>query len=332
MIEIGARVLAAVQHGAGLSLRVFDPDHARGYRLRAHARGLTVTTNSLGFRSPEIAPSKPVGTVRIVAVGESTTFGTELAGEHTYPARLEAKLNASDGDRRYEVINAGVPGYASYHHVAWAPALVSLRPDIAVLFVGWNDFWLAYAQGERWQPNTIDPAIPAYYTSFLYNESMAYRAFERLRRWIVYTTKRSPKAAVVARYEKAATNEAMFRAYRRNVESIVGAFVRGGGRVYLVRYPCLVRKEMTDEERDAVQRLEPFWEEFLPFITAQERLLAVIDAVAGERGLETIDLDGAFARFSGAARAALFIDIIHFSARGNEVIAEELLKRIGPAA
>src|SRR5256885_11060139 len=47
------------------------------------------------------------GVVRVLCLGESTTYGAQVA----YPEELEKLLNA--GGRRYQVINEGVPGINS---------------------------------------------------------------------------------------------------------------------------------------------------------------------------------------------------------------------------
>src|SRR5690349_15789398 len=64
-------------------------------------------TNSLGLRGPEVAED---GTARILAVGDSCTFGWGVAEGQSYPVQLETVLDRTLGAHRYQVINAGVPG------------------------------------------------------------------------------------------------------------------------------------------------------------------------------------------------------------------------------
>src|SRR3989338_8286393 len=61
----------------------------------------TVTTNSLGFRSPEPDSAKPM----IALVGDSITFGYGVADDETLAANLQKLLPG------YDIQNAGVPGY-----------------------------------------------------------------------------------------------------------------------------------------------------------------------------------------------------------------------------
>jgi len=56
-----------------------------------------------------------------------------------YSAALQRRLGA-----RYEVLNAAVPGYSSYQGLAWLRLqLLEARPDVTVIYFGWNDHWRA---------------------------------------------------------------------------------------------------------------------------------------------------------------------------------------------
>ncbi len=91
----------------------------------------TVTTNSLGFRSPEIVQGKPL----IAVLGDSITFGYGVADSETFPARLQIKL-----DDRYQVLNAGVPGYNLLQETAtYEKKIAALKPSALVLTFFWND-------------------------------------------------------------------------------------------------------------------------------------------------------------------------------------------------
>lgn len=73
--------------------------------------GIPVHINSRGFRGDEFEVPKPTGTYRILNVGDSVAFGWEVMQEDTYGQQLAAMLNERDDGSRYEVINAGVPGW-----------------------------------------------------------------------------------------------------------------------------------------------------------------------------------------------------------------------------
>ena len=92
--------------------------------------------NPQGFRGLPVAPDKPAGTLRIVAVGDSNTFGWDVDEGVNWPAQLQAMFAAS---RPTEVINAGVWGYSSFQGERRFMELTALHPDIALISFGGND-------------------------------------------------------------------------------------------------------------------------------------------------------------------------------------------------
>jgi N-acetylglucosaminyldiphosphoundecaprenol N-acetyl-beta-D-mannosaminyltransferase len=117
---------------------------SRQYRMRPHFQGqfrypefqTTVRTNSLGLREDrEYGPPRP-GVRRILALGDSFTMGYSVAQERTWVRRLEAQLG-----ERFEVINAGVPGYSTWQELAYLEEEgLALAPEVVLLgfFLG-ND-------------------------------------------------------------------------------------------------------------------------------------------------------------------------------------------------
>ena len=96
--------------------------------------------NSLGFRDREFAIKKDPGTVRIICMGDSITFGWPALVEKTYSRMLEKTLNRKMPQKTIEVINAGVPGYTSYQGMVWfKKELIKYSPDAIIVYFGVND-------------------------------------------------------------------------------------------------------------------------------------------------------------------------------------------------
>ncbi len=123
-------------------------------------KSVTVTTNSLGYRSPEINPVQKEKK-RILILGDSYTFGAYVENSETYSAVLQ-KLLAEHG-YDYEVINAGYAnGFEADEQYCWLiNEGLSLQPDVVIygMFLG-NDImgidkssWVAVDQFEL--PNRI---------------------------------------------------------------------------------------------------------------------------------------------------------------------------------
>ena len=100
---------------------------------------VAVQINSLGYRQPEFNPAK-TDQLRIVAIGDSFTFGDGVEEEAAWPRVLERAL-AGRQQRRVEVINAGVPGrWVDEYYLELKRRSLPLDPDLVIVgfFIG-ND-------------------------------------------------------------------------------------------------------------------------------------------------------------------------------------------------
>lgn len=96
------------------------------------------TFNALGLRGPEVTRSRPEGTLRVLAVGDSVTFGYHVADHETWPAHLAARL-AGRG-LRAEVINGGCGHFTITDQRQYLEErLLSLEPSVVVLQFCSND-------------------------------------------------------------------------------------------------------------------------------------------------------------------------------------------------
>ena len=97
--------------------------------------------NSLGYRGEEITNPKPDNVFRIVALGGSTTYGSNVPSyTQTYPHLLEKKLQKEYGYSNVEVINAGIGGHNSWESlINFQFRVLDLDPDMVILYHGAND-------------------------------------------------------------------------------------------------------------------------------------------------------------------------------------------------
>jgi acyl-CoA thioesterase-1 len=82
---------------------------------------------------PEATDPRPL----IVALGDSITAGLGVDPSQSYPAKLQAKLDA--GGYGYRVVNAGVSGDTSAQGLNRLSAVRELHPEIVILELGAND-------------------------------------------------------------------------------------------------------------------------------------------------------------------------------------------------
>lgn len=119
-----------------------DPEIGHEHRPNTAARlmGVDVSINATGQRDRDFVVPKPEGTVRLLMLGDSLTFGWGVPQEKTVAKRLEALLNGTPGDVRYEVVNAGVGNYNAGMSSRWMRAHgMALEPDFVIFNFSFND-------------------------------------------------------------------------------------------------------------------------------------------------------------------------------------------------
>jgi len=136
--------------------------HAHRPGAREMLMGREVTTNSLGLRDREVDAERKPGSVRVLMLGDSITFGWGVPQELTVSQRLDRALRTEG----VEVINSGVGNYNTRMEVEYfLTEGFKLKPDIVVLNYFIND---------------AEP-IPSYDNSFLEKHSKAFVYFSS--RW-----------------------------------------------------------------------------------------------------------------------------------------------------
>lgn len=163
-LEVGLRLESALKDAEidrGLSAMRRRPPPPRGasvaladiVQLSANRRivyelipGLDVkfivplTTNSAGFRSPEIAEAKPPRTVRILGLGDSVMFGWAVRDGEDFVSALARGLARRHPEVAWEGINTAVPGYNAVMEVETLVAKgLRFDPDLVVLHLFGND-------------------------------------------------------------------------------------------------------------------------------------------------------------------------------------------------
>ncbi|QDU67392.1 DUF5989 family protein [Engelhardtia mirabilis] len=144
VLEVGLRVLGK---GPTVSPLVFDG--ATGWskkpgftqtkktpELRAHFE-----LNELGLRDdPMATPAKPEGVYRILALGDSFTYGFSVEREDLFVDQLEDLMRA-DG-RMVQVVNVGTEAWDTAQEAAWLEAHgAEFEPDLVLLLPYENDLY-----------------------------------------------------------------------------------------------------------------------------------------------------------------------------------------------
>jgi lysophospholipase L1-like esterase len=165
VFEVGCRVQSHLQNQHVLSNALANrPEIAAGapatfgdiirlslddriaYELRPDLRqvvfkGAQLTTNSRGFRAPEMPEAEPEGGVTIVGLGDSIMFGHGVGDGESFIDGLGELLAKHHPERAWRCINAAVPGYNTVMEVATLEQkLLVFDPDLVILGLCGNDF------------------------------------------------------------------------------------------------------------------------------------------------------------------------------------------------
>ena len=305
---------------------LYVADLELGKRMRPGWEGgefeAPVVINSKGLRNPEIPYQKPAGVYRILALGDSWTFGFRMNEPDAYPRQLERDLNERAVARgylsRFEVINAGVIGYSTDQEAAY------LRVE------GW-----------KYQPDLV--LVNYYSVNDTDNKLEMYRKRELLRAihpWLLALTE-APKRLYLRQF---------WKGVRRTLEQKARAAAAGasadpdaGSEDWTVSYREgdegweAARAALSDIGVQARARRVPVLAVLLPDTQDLERYSAtyhptiapLVEAAVREAGLDYFDLEPTFAPWVHREDEVRFGAHRHPNAKGYGVIAKAVADEVG---
>ncbi|WP_428563356.1 MAG: SGNH/GDSL hydrolase family protein [Solidesulfovibrio sp. DCME] len=304
-----------------------DPD--LGYRLkRTGAADTFVDSNNRAY-----ARRKPENTFRIICLGGSTTYGTGVENsDWSYPALLEDIFRtALEGcGRRVEVINAGMMGYHSWHsRIRAQTELDALSPDLYLVMDGVNDIAslsgvesVADLERERGLLTNLIGTGPA-------KPGPLARLAGLLSRSALYRLAREQVARLRGKKDYADLLRAF--GYRDNLAALIRGRQDKGIATVVVNYPWSVRENL--DAAANLRRYPPAWDvspETVDLYRFGRRGIAGANRqVAKATGVPLIDpqplLDAMIER---DGYYSLYADPVHFTKRGNLLLAREIYQRL----
>lgn len=320
----------------------FRFDDQIGYELAPHAVVGAETMNSEGFRGPDRVIPKPANVYRVLAIGDSVVQAVigGIRYEESWPKLLEDLLpGVSAGSpltrgTRYEVINAGVGGYASAQAFNRLKSRgLKYQPDLVIVLVGSNDMYFSWLH--EWRPGLGLHNIPAATAGLIRLEpdgapdlwTTAKRRVLQLSyvaRLVQRARQRSDRPGpleivhAVPVERRVPLNQAALDAYRASLERIHDLVSESGIVTAIVAYPMIVSRDLIDD-LDAL----PTHPTVQDFVDAYERYVAAVRSFAAtHHDVVLIDAAKTFSSRPIEQRARLFVDWEHLSSEGNRLMAE----------
>jgi lysophospholipase L1-like esterase len=118
-------------------LQVIAPEYKNNVFDREFTGGRPIAMSSAGNRGPLLPIQKPPGEVRILGMGDSTTFGTGIGAEDTWPAQLATVFQKNGAKATY--INSAIEGSTVKEiNYVYRNQWSAYKPDVVVLAVDNN--------------------------------------------------------------------------------------------------------------------------------------------------------------------------------------------------
>jgi hypothetical protein len=313
-------------------LVVFDKDGGHG---RPGARYQKWVMNNLGMRGPDAEVAKSPGTLRVVTVGASETFGLYESPNREFPRQLEDTLNArlargacaGCGVTRFEVLNAAAAGM-SLPTVAQdiATRVRALHPDVIVVYPSPAQYL------ELEPPRPARPDSTGRRSRLSPARAFRPRALDRLRNQlklllpeVITTALRRREIAAAVRgqppgWQYTAIPADRLDRYESDLRMAAGVIRSVGAE------PILATHANAFAGGRENPTLLSAWQRFYPRATGPTILAfdsaarIVTERVARDSSTRLVDLMGTLA----AAPDSAFKDFVHFSDVGSSAVAADL--------
>jgi lysophospholipase L1-like esterase len=296
------------------NLEIYEPDPVLYWRLKPNqdcyskVGRFPVHVNQHGTRGRDFPESKLPGTIRVVCIGDSRTFGWGLREEETYPSQLEKLLREKISSQKVEIINAGVNAWTFPQMTAFLrERALKWQPDLVIL--GDANLWTQFS----------DRGDPAFRRSF--RRRVHLKNFLRrfaLYHFVVETRLQEFYAHHRSKFIPVDPNQdALFKEqqqkdpdafFRESIEQFC-RIARTNGIVPVILY--LPPEEALTTTNNC----------FAGVLRAKEQ-------VSARLGVPLVDMTGALRQ--EAKDLYLDADPVHLNAAGNEIIGRRLFEVVSP--
>jgi len=293
------------------NLEVYLSDTKLFWRLKPNQDCYTkidhkpVHINSNGTRGPEFEVKKPAGTIRILSLGDSRTFGWGLTDEETYSRRLQNLVQKYVGNgRKVEVINAGVNAW-SYPQILVYLREYGLRyqPDYVILAEA--NYWTQFS--EKSSPEFARQFMRRVWLKNFLRRFAIYHYFIEVKQRVAYEQQRTkfipvdPQSDTLFKEQQQADPEALFR---NSVEGICALSLSNHVKPVVLFLPTL--DNLTTTNRISVIEVKR--------AACEKYTVPLVDLTANLR----------------ARGKELYLDAdpVHYNARGNAIIADRIFEAL----
>jgi lysophospholipase L1-like esterase len=298
---------------------------------RAAFSGELINVDNNGVRSTPGANCGP-SSYRVFVFGGSTVWGTGSPDWGTVPAYLQAALQTKR-DRPICVVNFGESAYVSTQSLLQLLSQLQAGniPDLVISYEGLNDAYSAYQSGKPGLHENLSQLVAAFEERKAVQENDVARLVRRTSLFSVTSALMQRVTHPVEDRPKRLTYQAMgvdekvlarsvVKTYLANYDIVDGLARKFGFEFRFIWPPYITfgEKPLTAEERSLARDVDPALESL--YQSVYRTLLAAAPNYPRLSDLAAI--------FDNHAEL-LWLDDVHVTPAGNQIIAEELVRLLG---
>jgi lysophospholipase L1-like esterase len=271
---------------------------------------------------PEFEIQRDTRTTRILTIGDSVTF---WPAERNYPRVIEERLRESYPQDAIEVLVAAVGGYSSTDALDWYDEFLHrLKPDVAIIHLGWNDMGQFHPFGLRYKNERLayrERTLVGRMVENLYFLRIFYVVSGRLER--SRPVDMSPLTAEEIRILEGFTPTH----FKANLEALIGKLKDRGSAVYLAVCAGLITYPPTAEELPRLHFPRGMNKKLGIYQRVYTKYVEIIEQVGASTHTPLIDLRE-LVRTPDERR--IFTDTMHTGAEGAERYGTFMARIIRP--
>jgi len=283
--------------------------------------------NSLGYRGPELR----AGSVRIITMGASETFGLYEAPGEEYPRQLERDLNSWAGRDLFQVVNVAFAGETLPTTILRVPQIVQqVHPSYALIYPDLSSYiWMSL----RSPANNL-PSQDASRPGLKFESRLSGRVGNLLKQTLPIAIqnelrKISMRREIASRHYVILDRlpDDRFEHFRQDQQTLIAALRDHEVEPVLVTHATIFSKPLSESDRISLTH----WRKIYPmlkeegFLDMENRMNDVIRQTAAEEHLPLIDADKEMPH-----GPKYFADFVHFTTYGAGVMASILANGMEP--
>jgi len=290
-------------------IKEYHPTRRAQLKQNYKAEGISI--NSYGILGPEFKLQPNPKGIRILTIGDSVTFSPP---QKNYSKILGEKLSAYFPGESIEVIVGAVPGYSTYESLDWYDEFLhKLKPDIAIIHLGWNDMGQFHPFGLRYKNERMSYQSRSWIGSLMENFyflRVPYFFIGRIEKsTTVDTSPLTPE-------EKLILDKFVPIHYAANLKTLIKKLKEQNITVYLSTLAGLITYQQTDEELSKMHFARGMKNKLEIYRAVYEKYEEALEEVSISTETELIDLR---TLIRNPGQRNIYTDTMHINTKGSEV-------------